>query len=163
MFTISVSGLLFPEPTYSGPENVTYFRGADGLLDELQRNKKVIWIVELYTVWNPACVTFAPIFSKLSAEYSLSNLKFGKVDIGRYPDAGKKFYVSDSPMSKQLPTVILFQEGKEVLRRPCADIKGKLQKFVFSEENMKVAFDLDNLQKSCKLVESSKKGHAKSE
>lgn len=158
-----VTGLLLPEPTYAGPENVTYFRGAQGLIDELQRDKKSVWIVEFYTVWNPACVTFAPVFSQLSYEYSLDNLKFGKVDVGRYPDAGQKYHVSDSSLSKQLPTVILFQEGKEVLRRPNADSKGKLQKFVFSNENMKSAFDLDNLRKSCKLVVNSKKEHAKSE
>lgn len=119
--------------------------------------------MEFYTVWNPACVTFAPVFAQLSAEYTLTNLKFGKVDVGRYPDAGSKYYVSDSSMSKQLPTVILFQEGKEVLRRPNVDSKGKLQKFLFSGENMKTAFDLDDLHKSCKLVDTSKKSHVKSD
>lgn len=158
-----MSGLLLPEPTYSGPENVTYFRGADGLIEELKRDIKTVWIVEFFTVWNPACVTFAPVFAQLSSEYSLPNLKFGKIDVGRYPDAGKKYYVSDSALSKQLPTVILFQEGKEVIRRPNVDSKGKLQKFLFSDENMKTAFDLHNLHKSLKVVENSKKGHVKSD
>lgn len=65
--------------------------------------------------------------------YNLDNLKFGKIDIGRYPDAGKTYHVNDSSMSRQLPTVILFKDGKEVIRRPHADTKGKLQKFFFSE------------------------------
>lgn len=162
-----MAGLLLPEPTYSGPENVTYFRGAQGLMDELQRDKKIVWIVEFYTVWNPACVTFAPVFSQLSAEYTLPNLKFGKVDVGRYPDAGKQFHVSDSSMSKQLPTVLLFQDGKEAVRRPNVDSKGKLQKFLFSTDNMKTAYDLNNLYKCCKeqgtKKEITKKGHTKAE
>lgn len=161
-----MAGLLLPEPTYSGPEAVTYFRGAQGLIEEMQRDKKTTWIVEFYTVWNPACVTFAPVFSKLSNTYALDNLKFGKVDVGRYPDAGKKYHVNDGAMSKQLPTVILFQNEKEVARRPNADSKGKLQKFLFSEENFTAAFDLNHLHKTCK--ESAKNvtkkgGHVKNE
>lgn len=162
-----MAGLLLPEPTYSGPESVTYFRGAQGLIEELQKDRKITWVVEFYTVWNPACVTFAPVFAKLSNEYTLDNLKFGKVDVGRYPDAGQKYYVNDGSMSKQLPTVILFKEGREVTRRPNADSKGKLVKFLFSEENMRSAFDLNNLHKTCKEapkpVTNKKGGHAKKE
>ncbi|XP_046675508.1 thioredoxin-related transmembrane protein 2 homolog [Homalodisca vitripennis] len=143
-------GLLLPEPTYSGPENVIYFRTAQGVEDELMRNKKIAWLVTFYTAWNPACVNFAPVFSQLSVEYNLDNLKFGKIDIGRYPDAAKKYYVNDSSMSRQLPTMILFKEGKEVMRRPAVDSKGKLQKFFFSEDNVKAAFDLNNLYNECK-------------
>lgn len=62
----------------------------------------------------------------------MDNFKFGKVDIGRYPDAATKYHISDSSTSKQLPTLILFKEGKEVERRPYADHKGKLVKFLFS-------------------------------
>lgn len=157
-----LAGLLLPEPTYSGPENVTYFRGAQGLLDELQRDSRNTWLVEFYTVWNPSCVNFAPVFSKLSNDYSLQNLRFGKVDVGRYPDAGQKYHVNDGSLSKQLPTVILFQDGKEVCRRPNADSKGKLQKFLFSDENVKSAFDLNNLHKTCKEnLKNSKKQHIK--
>ncbi|XP_054284719.1 thioredoxin-related transmembrane protein 2 homolog [Macrosteles quadrilineatus] len=160
-------GLLLPEPAYKGPENVVYFRTAQGVEDEIMRNKKICWLVTFYTAWNPACVNFAPVFSQLSVEYHLENLNFGKIDIGRYPDAGKKYYVNDSPMSRQLPTVILFKEGKEVMRRPMIDAKGKLQKFFFSEDNVKAAFDLNNLYNECKNNPLKKKkeltDHQKSE
>ncbi|KAJ4445446.1 hypothetical protein ANN_07251 [Periplaneta americana] len=126
-------GMLLPEPTYSGPENVVYFRTAAGLEEELQRDRKVTWLVVFYTVWNPACTNFAPTFAQLSTQYTLENLKFGKIDVGRYPDAAQKYNVSDSSMSRQLPSLILFKEGKEVTRRPTADHKGKLIKFFFSE------------------------------
>ncbi|CAG9854450.1 unnamed protein product [Phyllotreta striolata] len=145
-----LGALLFPEPTYAGPDKVVYFRDVQGLDDELTKDKNVTWLVAFYAVWNPACVNFAPIFAKLSTVYHLENLKFGKIDIGRYPDAGKKYHVSDSSMSKQLPTVILFQDGKEVSRRPMADTKGKLIKFLFNEENIISGFGLRGLYDNCK-------------
>jgi thiol-disulfide isomerase/thioredoxin len=142
--------MLLPEPTYEGPENVVYFRTPNSLDEEMERDKRVVWIVAFYTTWNPACVSFAPVFASISNEYRLDNLKFGKVDIGRLPDIGQKYHVSDSSLSRQLPTVILFKNAKEVTRRPYADSKGKLVKFFFSEDNTKAAFDLNNVYKECK-------------
>lgn len=145
-----ISALVMPEPTYNGPENVTYFRSEFALDDELEIDKCVVWIVAFYTVWNPACVNFAPIFSELSAEYNLENLRFGKFDVGRFPGTGKKYHISDSSLSRQLPTIILFKNGKEILRRPCVDAKGKLQTFFFSKDNIKAAFNINSLYKECK-------------
>lgn len=145
-----ITAMLVPEPTYQGPEKIVYFRTANSLDDELERDKRINWVVTFYTTWNPACANFAPIFAQLSNEYNLDNLKFGKVDIGRIPEVGKKYHVSDSSLSQQLPTVILFRNAKEVCRRPYADSKGKLVKFFFAEDNTKAAFDLNNLYKECK-------------
>ncbi|XP_015114764.1 thioredoxin-related transmembrane protein 2 homolog [Diachasma alloeum] len=147
---ITLCGLVLPEPMYQGPENITYLRGATGLQEELNRDTRIVWIVAFYTAWNPACVNFAPTFSQLSAEYALENFKFGKVDIGRYPDAAAKYHVSDASTSKQLPSILLFKDGKEIERRPYADSKGKLVKFLFSLDNIKAAFDLNNVYKTCK-------------
>lgn len=143
-------GLVIPEPTYAGPEFVTYFRSLELLDEELERDKRIVWLVEFHTVWNPACVNFAPIFSQISCEYNLDNLRFGKIDVSRSPDAGKKYHVSDSTLSRQLPTLLLFRNGKPVTRRPTTDNNGKLQKFFFSEDNVKAAFDLNNLYRECK-------------
>ena len=60
--------LLLPEPTYSGPDSVVYFRQANSLEDELECDKRMTWLVTFYTTWNPACVTFAPIFAQVSNE-----------------------------------------------------------------------------------------------
>jgi len=158
-----LTGLLLPEPTYSGPDNVIYFRGVNGLHEELNRDKKCVWLVTFYTVWNPACVNFAPIYAELSMKYYLNNLKFGKIDVGRYPEAGKEYHVNDSSLSKQLPTVILFKEGKEVMRRPTVDSKSKLIRFNFNKENMILAFDLNNLYSNCKDLLKNKPGHIKSD
>ena len=63
-----MSFLCLPEPTYSGPENVTYFRGLQALEDELNQDRNVAWLVAFVTMWNPACNNFAPTFAQLSAE-----------------------------------------------------------------------------------------------
>ncbi|XP_045781526.1 thioredoxin-related transmembrane protein 2 homolog [Maniola jurtina] len=145
-----LSSLLLPEPSYSGPEYVIYFRGPETLEQELSHNSSTTWLVCLYAAWHPACVTFAPVFAELSASYSLDNLKFGKLDVGRYPEAAKKFRIHDGPTSRQLPTVLLMVDGKEKMRRPQPDSNSKLQKFLFSKDNIKATFDLDGIYQECK-------------
>jgi len=89
------------------------------------------------------------VFSQLSARYSLPNLKFGKIDVGRYPDVAQKYHISTTSLTRQLPTVILFQEAKETGRVP-AIISGKVQKFMFKEEEVVNVFDLNNIYSECK-------------
>ncbi|CAH0548904.1 unnamed protein product [Brassicogethes aeneus] len=154
-----IIAILFPEPTYDGPSNVVYFGSSKHLEMELEKDPRIVWIVCFYTVWNPLCVNLAPVFAEISVKYNLDLLKFGKIDLGRYPDASKRFLVSDSPLSKQLPTIVMFKEGKEVSRRPTFDVKGKLMKFLFSEQNIVAAFDLNNQYESCK--KEAKDGNSK--
>ncbi|RVE46099.1 hypothetical protein evm_009263 [Chilo suppressalis] len=160
---VILTALLLPEPTYLGPEHVTYFRGPETLEEELKRNKGTTWLICLYAAWHPACVNFAPVFAELSASYNLDNLKFGKLDVGRYPEAAAKYRVQDGPASRQLPTVLLFTASAEQMRRPNADSTGKLQKFLFSKDNMKAAFDLDGIYQECKEKLASSKNKKKSE
>ena len=75
----------------------------------------------------------------------------GKIDVGRYPDIAQKFHISTTSLTRQLPTVILFQEGKETGRVP-AIISGKVQKFLFKDEDIINIFDLNNIYTECKKV-----------
>ncbi|BFG03611.1 thioredoxin-related transmembrane protein 2 homolog [Drosophila madeirensis] len=152
-------GMVLPEPSYRGPEHITYFRNSQVFEDELVRDKRTSWLICFYTVWNPSCVNFAPVFAELSHEYNAEHLRFGKIDIGRFPDVAQKYRISDSSFSRQLPTVVLFQQGKEVDRRPCVDTKGKLQKFFFSSDNVRATFGLNQLYKQAieRLPEPAKK------
>ena len=103
-----LQGLLLPEPTYKGPENIVYFRN-NTLSEELNRDKNVVWMITFYAAWSPACIDFASIFSKLSSDYGLPNLKFGKVDVGRFADVAEEYHINTSSLSRQLPTLIMFQ------------------------------------------------------
>ncbi|NXW08597.1 TMX2 protein, partial [Fregetta grallaria] len=144
-------------PLYMGPEYIKYFSdktidvsipspgGAGGLClpspakhpplrqEELDRDKRVTWIVEFFANWSSECQSFAPIFADLSLKYNCSALHFGKVDVGRYTDVSTRYKVSTSPLTKQLPTLILFQGGTETMRRPQIDKKGRAVSWTFSE------------------------------
>jgi len=156
-----LQGLLLPQPTYKGPQKVTYFRDGQTFKDEIARDKKNTWLIEFYTAWNPSCVNFAPLFAELSAKYALENFKFGKIDLGRYPEIGEEFGISDSAFSKQLPTLILFKEGKAIMYRPFVDSAGKLIKFHFNKDNIINVFDLNNVHIECKKATEEKNKNKK--
>lgn len=161
MLLALLQGLLLPQPTYKGPHNTTYFRDGKTFKEEIARDKKIVWLVEFYAAWNPSCVNFAPIFAELSHKYALDNFKFGKIDLGRHPEIGNEFGISDSAFSKQLPTLILFKEGKSVTYRPLVDSSGKLVKFIFNKDSVITAFDLNNVHADCKLALEEKKKNSK--
>ena len=108
LFLFVLQAMLLPEPTYKGPENIVYFRN-NTLSEELNRDKNVVWMITFYAAWSPACIDFASIFSKLSSEYGLPNLKFGKVDVGRFAEVAEEFHINTSSLSRQLPTLVMFQ------------------------------------------------------
>ncbi|KAM5140881.1 thioredoxin-related transmembrane protein 2 [Mantella aurantiaca] len=138
-------------PLYMGPEHIKYFNDKT-IEEEMQSDRRVIWLVEFFANWSSECQSFAAIYAELSLKYNCAGLKFGKVDVGRYPDVSTRYNVSTSPLSKQLPTLILFQAGKEVLRRPQVDKKGRAVSWSFTQENVIREFNLNELyQKSKKL------------
>jgi len=147
-----IAMIMFPEPAYDGPENITYFRGP--FLDhELEREPRVTWMIEFYAAWSPACVDFVPIFAEISNKFSLDNLKYGKIDITRYPDIAAKYSIEVSALkqSRQLPTVILFENGKEKMRKPYIDILGKkVIPYSFTEQNLMKDFQIAELYEKCK-------------
>uniref|UniRef100_A0A1A8E2D8 Thioredoxin-related transmembrane protein 2a n=1 Tax=Nothobranchius kadleci TaxID=1051664 RepID=A0A1A8E2D8_NOTKA len=141
-------------PIYMGPEYIKYF--SDKTIDEeLQRDTRITWIVEFYANWSSDCQSFAPVFADLSLKYNCAGLRFGKVDIGRYGEVSQKYKVSTSPLAKQLPSLLLFQGGRELMRRPMVDKKGRAVSWTFNEENIIREFNLNELfHKSKKLNKS---------
>ncbi|XP_034087707.1 LOW QUALITY PROTEIN: thioredoxin-related transmembrane protein 2-B-like [Gymnodraco acuticeps] len=142
-------------PLYMGPEYIQYFSDKT-IDDELDRDPRVTWIVEFFANWSPECQSFASVYADLSLKYNCAGLKFGKVDIGRYGEVSKKYKVSASPLSKQLPSLVLFQGGKEVMRRPQVDKKGRAVSWSFTEENIIREFNLNELYQKSKKLNKSK-------
>lgn len=146
-------------PLYMGPEYIKYFSDKT-IDDELEKDGRVTWIVEFFANWSPECQSFASVYADLSLKYNCAGLKFGKVDIGRYGEVSKRYKVSTSPLSKQLPSLVLFQGGKEVMRRPQVDKKGRAVSWSFTEENIIREFNLNELyQKSKKLNKKGEKAN----
>lgn len=107
---------------------MSYFREED-LEEAIASDKRVTWLVELFTMWSPPCIDFAPVFAELSNKYGLDNLKFAKVDLARSAKIVEKYKINTAAVSKQLPTLVLFQNGKETDIRPLVNDKKKLVKF----------------------------------
>ncbi|OQR74808.1 thioredoxin-related transmembrane protein 2-like [Tropilaelaps mercedesae] len=148
--------MVLPEPTYTGPDRNVYFT-TQTLEEELQRDKRVVWIIEFFALWSPPCINFASDFRYLSGKYTLENLRFGKIDVTRNPEAAEKYHINTSTLSKQLPTIVMFKDGKAVMRRPTVDSKSKLVKFNFTVENVVNDFDLNNLYNELKNEKISKR------
>lgn len=91
----------------------------------------VYWLVELYTLWHPACVALEPVLADLSLRYATPGLRFGKVDVSRYPQIAADMNVSVTGSSRQLPTLIMFKAGKELGRIPHVYEGGNVAKGVF--------------------------------
>ncbi|KAL9964972.1 hypothetical protein ACROYT_G028690 [Oculina patagonica] len=147
--------LLFPEPSYSGPDEIHFF-GGPALNDALRDDPSITWLVEFYAPWCPPCVRFAPTFAELSLRYNHSHLRFGKLDVGKYPIITEKHKVDGSAVSKQLPSfsAILYEGGKETKRRPLVDRRGVITPYTFTEINIERDFNLKELKKSAEEREN---------
>lgn len=142
--------VFLPQPVYKGPENIQYLRSSN-LDHEIKRDDRVTWLVCFYAPWSPPSNDFAPVFAEISNKFGgLNNLKFAKFDCNLYPDIAKKHNISTSSLSKQFPTLILFEKGVETKRRPFVDSKASVYKFVFSYENVVKEFDLNKVYYECK-------------
>jgi thiol-disulfide isomerase/thioredoxin len=142
--------VFLPQPIYKGPQNIQYLRGGH-LENEIKRDDRITWLVCFYATWSPPCADFTPVFAEISNKFGgLNNLKFAKFDCNLYPDVAQNYNVSTSPLSKQLPTVILYQKGVETKRRPFVDSKNSVYKFIFSLDNVIKEFDLNKIYYECK-------------
>ena len=143
----------FPEPSYKGPDKVTFFRG-QALDEELYHNPEKIRLVEFYAAWSPPCSRFSEIFANISLKYTNDFFEFGKLDVTRYTKIAEKYNVDHSVSSKALPTVILFVNGKETIRRPQINAKGAIVPYIFKEENIIRDFDLNEMYNKTKSKSS---------
>uniref|UniRef100_A0A1I8JH41 COP9 signalosome complex subunit 4 n=1 Tax=Macrostomum lignano TaxID=282301 RepID=A0A1I8JH41_9PLAT len=136
---------LLRQPVYRGPDTIVYFN--DKTLEEELKScdPRVYWLIEFYAVWSPPCADLAPVFARLSNDYGLDNLRFGKLDVTKYPKVAEKYGIDQSGWSRQLPTVALFKANKEVDRRPLVGAKKRVARFVFSYDNLVSAFGLAEL------------------
>lgn len=147
--------IVFPEPIYAGPEKITFFRG-QALDEQLLHHPEKTWIVEFYVNWTAPCTRLAATFAKLSLEYDSELLKFGKLDVNKYEKIAKKYKVDVSVTSKNLPTIIVFQNGIEKMRRPTIDSKGGIEPYIFKEDNMIRDLNLNELYAESKRKEGGK-------
>lgn len=148
--------LLVNEPVYRGPDKCIFwtdrqfeqelFEARRGNVKATSRNLLVCF----FTPFSDASRSFSPIFSQLSVMYDLPNFKFIRVDVNRYPTVPARFGIDSKLWNKQLPTLILFENGQEVTRRPFVDERNRILPFKFANDNIEEAFDLPTVFDECK-------------
>ena len=87
--------------------------------DELIKDKVV---VDFFATWCGPCKMLGPVFEELSTE--INNIKFVKVDIDEHEDLCRKYKVMS------VPTLIVFDNGKEIKRNIGFIPKDKLKEFI---------------------------------
>jgi len=149
--------LFVPQPAYIGPAKIERLNDRD--FEKLVENgsPKESWVILFYAHWAHNCNQFMVLFSELSLLFGSDHLKFGKVNAAYSGHLSMKYNISLQVTTKQLPTVILFQHGKEVCRTPEINSEGKINKIVMSGENLVNLFDLKTLTKRPPKKRSGKK------
>ena len=114
----------------------------------------------------------------LLCRYALPNLRFVKLDVGRYPKEGDRFRISTHVLSKQLPSMSVIRGGKQINRRPTIGVNRRAIPFKFTEVSCQVVaekclyfflrlqencireFQLNNLHAECKALLKKNKQRA---
>nr|CAD2156976.1 unnamed protein product [Meloidogyne enterolobii] len=141
--------ILVDEPLPPDSEKIRFFNGEE-LKNTLQEDKSIVWIIEFFSTWSTECRYVRPVFNALSEKFTLPNLRFGKLDVGRFPKEAEHFRINCSATSRQLPTFSCFKGGIQTERRPLIGTNGKAIPFVFTEQNIVLALDLTSIYAECK-------------
>ncbi|XRB09678.1 thioredoxin-related transmembrane protein 2 [Pycnococcus provasolii] len=134
------------QPVYRGPCRYEYLNPMefdDRVVNEGKDKPKDSWLVCFFASWSPPCVHVEPTFAKLSERFTTQSMRFAKVDVARWPVLAKKHGISTSGVSKQLPTIILFEGGREVARIPHVYPDGRVAKGRFFWSDLVKGFELD--------------------
>jgi len=82
-----------------------------GNFGDVENDTDGIWVVQFYTLWAKNCIPFSVTFNDLSNRYTTKNLKFGKVDVGRFQTLAMRYNISLKLIgNNELPTLILFEK-----------------------------------------------------
>ena len=91
-------------------------------VDPSKEQADVYWFINVWASWQKSGASkhFNPVFAEFSAKYTNEFCKFTKIDAGRAfaQPVIQKLQIDDSALSKHMPSMILFKNGKEVKRLP---------------------------------------------
>ncbi|RQM13773.1 hypothetical protein DD237_006072 [Peronospora effusa] len=124
------------QPKYEGPSKIIELNPA--LVEKVvkkssgSKNKGPpnSWMIFYYADWSDSCMEIEPMLAEMSLRYSSRSLQFGRIDVNKWSDLAVENRISVSTLSWQLPTLILFQNGEEVMRLPPIDDNGKVTKMI---------------------------------
>jgi len=80
-------------------------------------------LVDFWAPWCGPCQMMGPVIEELAKEFE-GKIKVGKINVDESPQTAAKFGIMS------IPTVILFKEGKEVVRKVGFESKESLVKLI---------------------------------
>jgi hypothetical protein len=108
-----------PEHRFSDVLSVSQF-------ESLVNNSKENWVFLFYSPRSSDCASTMSLWCDLSVKYTTKALKFAKVNADEAVFLCKKCVVDTSAYSKQLPSLIVYEKGKEAKRFPPVGPTGEL-------------------------------------
>lgn len=88
--------------------------------NDIVSNGKVV--VDFFATWCGPCKMLGPIFEKVSED--VNDVKFVKLDVDKFNDIAREYGVMS------IPTLILFENGKEVKKEIGFMSEDKLKDFI---------------------------------
>ena len=86
---------------------------------------EIPYLVDFWAIWCPPCAMVAPVLEEIAKEYD-GKIKIGKVNVDNEIKTANEYVIQN------IPTMIIFKEGKEVDRiigaLPKEQIVKKLEK-----------------------------------
>mmetsp|Transcript_26953 Transcript_26953/g.43379 ORF Transcript_26953/g.43379 Transcript_26953/m.43379 type:complete len:208 (+) Transcript_26953:210-833(+) len=147
-------------PTFNWGEDVEVFNPPNLASYILKGQEKVTWVVFFYAPWNQGCADFVPTFSDIADKYKSNSLRFGKVDVARFPELAEQFNIETDVNSVQLPTIILFEKCEEHSRLPPMNSENKPIQTLIDHAGTIAYFQLDARSSgSYEPTSRSKKGN----
>lgn len=70
-----------------------------------------MWFVEFYVDWAITCHHAREIWAEYSLRYATRQLRFASVNLEKLKDLSARYNINTSGLSRQLPTVIMFEDG----------------------------------------------------
>lgn len=110
--------VLCPQPRFQYPSSIITLNHQSFLTRIANNTYKSFYVVWVHATWSPRCTQLAPVFADLCRRLRHPRVQFAKLDVGRWGEAAKLLDVAVAATSKQLPTVIVYRQGKEWARIP---------------------------------------------
>ncbi|TET62886.1 MAG: thioredoxin [Candidatus Stahlbacteria bacterium] len=93
---------------------------------------EIPYIVDFWAIWCAPCSMVAPILEEIAKEYD-GKVKVGKVNVDNEIKTANEYGIQN------IPTIMIFKQGKEVERiigaLPKDHIEKKLKKYIDNKEN----------------------------
>ncbi|KAG0246889.1 Thioredoxin- transmembrane protein 2 [Mortierella sp. GBA43] len=136
-------------------------KGDDDIQDDIQNDTvseldpNHYWIIAFTTTWSSPCRYFDAVLARCSIAHDKKDIHFAKIDMDLHPEEedhiAEQFKISLAATTIDLPTLILFKDGKPLKRLPAklstkvgGEILGKVG-WDRSESSVVSAFELAKL------------------